>query len=193
MGLHRYLYERRYRRGNTRWDTGITPPEVVAVIEGEHPLPPGRALDLGCGTGTNALYLARHGWEVTGVDFSPLAIEAAKGKAEGSGLPVSFRLGDVTRVRELGVEGPFDYVLDIGCFHSVALRRRRAYAREVTALTRPGAVLMVFAWGAGLHVPGFPRTRESEMRRRFGSDFVIERIELGKEPRGAAWFTLQRR
>ena len=73
MNWQKWVYERQYRRGAPRWDTGVTPPEVVEVFEGEDP-PSGRALDLGCGTGTNVLYLARHGFEVVGVDVSPLAI-----------------------------------------------------------------------------------------------------------------------
>ena len=61
--LQRLLYNFWYYF-NPPWDTGVTPPEVVEAIEGSKALTPGRALDLGCGTGTNGLYLARHGWEV---------------------------------------------------------------------------------------------------------------------------------
>src|SRR5688500_14230632 len=77
MALVQQLYERAYRRGKTPWDTGIPPPELVEVIEGPNALEPGRALDLGCGTGTNAMYLAQHGWTAVGVDFSSHAIESA--------------------------------------------------------------------------------------------------------------------
>ena len=192
MGVLRALYERAYRRGATRWDTGITPPEVVGIIEGPDALEPGRALDLGCGTGTNALYLAQHGWFVTGVDFSTLAVSSARHKADWTS-GVNFVEGDVTRLRELGVDGPFDLVLDVGCFHSVALGRRDAYAREVTRVAGPGATLLVFAFGPWLKWPGSRRTREPEIRRRFGGAFELERVELGTEPPGAAWFTLRRR
>jgi SAM-dependent methyltransferase len=192
MGVLRALYERAYRRGATRWDTGITPPEVVRAIEGPDALEPGRALDLGCGTGTNALYLAQHGWFVTGVDFSSLAISSARRKAEWvSG--VTFVEGDVTRLGDLGVDGPFDFVLDIGCFHSVAPRRRNAYAREVARVARPRATMMIFAFGPQLRWPGSAPTREREIRDRFGRAFELADVELGTEPPGAAWFTLRRR
>ena len=82
MSGRRMLYRQMYRFGAPRWDTNITPPEVVAVIEGAAPLPAGRALDLGCGTGTNVIYLAQHGWETIGVDFSPVAIQQARQKAK---------------------------------------------------------------------------------------------------------------
>ena len=192
MGILRSSYERAYRRGASGWDTGITPPELMALLEGPNALEPGRALDLGCGTGTNAITLAQHGWFVTGVDFSSLAISSARRKADWvSG--VSFVEGDVTRLGELGVDGPFDLVVDIGCFHSVAPNRREAYAREVARVTRPGGVFLVFAFGPWLRLPGSRRTREREIRRRFERAFDLERVELGTTPPGVAWFTLRRR
>ena len=191
MNWQKWTYERQYRRGAPRWDTGVTPPEVVEVIEGDDP-PSGRALDLGCGTGTNVLYLARHGFEVLGVDFSPLAIETARAKLEG--VPgVTVLEGDVTKLSSLGVEGPFDFLLDIGCFHGLKRRRRDAYAREVTRIAGPGALFMVFAWGrrgpSGL-TTGVTRR---EMGERFAPDFDLFRVLPGTQPKGAAWYYLRRR
>ena len=77
------------------WDSGIVPPEVVDFICTH---PPGRALDLGCGTGTSSLALAKAGWQVTGVDFVPRAIRIARAKAKAAGVSVDFRVGDVTRL-----------------------------------------------------------------------------------------------
>jgi SAM-dependent methyltransferase len=192
VGTHRRIYERAYRTGNARWDTGITPPEVVELVEGPSPLAPGRALDLGCGTGTNALYLRRHGWEVVGVDFSDLAIDAARAKAADAD-GVRFVRGDVTRLDELGVDGPFDMVLDIGCFHSVPLRRRAAYVRGVARVAAGGATLAIFAWGPSWTRRSSWRTRRAEIDRRFGSAFEVVREIAGTEPPGAAWFVLRRR
>lgn len=190
MGIAERLYERAYRRGRTPWDTGVTPPEVVEEVSG---MEPGRALDLGCGTGTNALWLAQHGWTAVGVDFSALAIESARRKTDWTS-GATFVEGDVTRLSELGVEGPFDLVLDIGCFHSVAVRRRDDYVREVARVARSGARTMIFAFGPWFRIPGTPRrTREPEIRRRFERDFELEHVRPGEEPKGAAWFFLQRR
>jgi SAM-dependent methyltransferase len=191
--MRRASFERMYRSGHARWDTGVTPPEVVALIDREPGLRPGRALDLGCGTGTNALYLASLGWVVVGVDFSPLAIDAARGKLrDRPDAPVSFIAGDVTRLPAAGVTGPFDFVLDIGCFHSVSPKRRRAYVEGVSDLTDPGAILLMFAFGPALRTPGRHPTREGEIRRRFGRAFEVLEVELGTTPLGAAWFTLRR-
>lgn len=194
MPWQRWLYDRAYRTGRSRhWDTGITPPEVVEEIEREGAPAPGRALDLGCGTGTNALFLAAHGWEVVGVDFAAQAIEAARRKA-GSTDRVTFLQGDATRLSELGVEGPFELVLDVGCFHGISAAGRRRYAMQTARLTRSGALLMMFGFGARWRrLLGVPGLSAEGLRRCFGRDFDLERVLPGDEPAGAAWYYLRRR
>ena len=90
--MRNWSFDLRYLLDQPPWDTEITPPEVVELVEGEGPSP-GRALDLGCGTGTNCVYLARHGWEVVGVDFSVLAIRPARRKARRAGVVCSSTWG----------------------------------------------------------------------------------------------------
>jgi SAM-dependent methyltransferase len=142
--LRRLLFDIRYRLGRPRWDTGITPPELVAFVETEG-RSPGRALDLGCGTGTNVAYLARHGWEAYGVDFSPHAIALARRRAQGAGLdPECFRVADVTRLPDLGP--PFDLALDMGCLHSIPADGRAAYAAGLVARLRPHATYLLYAF-----------------------------------------------
>jgi len=192
--LRRRAFERRYRRGEIPWDTGITPPEVVAFIDADPPPQAGRALDLGCGTGTNALYLAQRGWHVVGVDFSSTAIEEAQRKLDrGDTSGISFHQADVTQLSQAGIEGPFDFVLDIGCYHGIPARRKSDYVKGVSDVAAPGATMMIFAWGPHARVPRRHPTREREIRRRFSPTFELVRIELGKEPAGAGWFTLRRK
>ncbi|MGD9369657.1 MAG: class I SAM-dependent methyltransferase, partial [Desulfobacteraceae bacterium] len=126
-------FEYRYWRRKTPWDTQITPPEVMEYIRGTQP---GRALDLGCGTGTNAIELTRHGWQTVGVDFSPKAIVSARKKAAGNNLKIDFHVGDVTNLNFL--KGPFDYVLDIGCFFTLKREQQIRYVSEVSSLTPSG-------------------------------------------------------
>ena len=117
------MYDIIYRRGKPRWHTGAIPPALVALVEGAQAVRPARALDLGCGTGTHALYLAQHGWAVTGIDFSGVAIRDARTNA-GNTPNVTFIEGDVTKLSERQVAGPFDLALDIGCFHGIPTSRR---------------------------------------------------------------------
>jgi len=127
--------------GHPPWDTGITPPEVMQFIA-THPA--GRALDLGCGTGTNAITLAQHGWKVTGIDFTGKAIRQARRTAQQIGLEIEFKQGDVSMLA--GVKGPFDLVLDIGCFHSLPARSRERYASKLPQLLAEGGTFLLYAW-----------------------------------------------
>jgi SAM-dependent methyltransferase len=179
-----------YRTGRTPWDTGVTPPEVVELIEGPSAVAPGRALDLGCGTGTNVRYLAEHGWDATGVDAVPVAIDRAVAKLGGvSNARVI--LGDVTELPRLELAGPFDLVLDIGCFHSIPRRRRPAYATGVASFTGVGSRLFIFAF-ARRTGPRSLGVTAAEMATRFAPWFEpVGRIR-GTAPPGAAWYLHRR-
>lgn len=190
MGLwERLRFEWRYWRGDTPWDTNVTPPEVTAFLAAA---PPGRALDLGCGTGTNAITLARCGWRVTAVDFSPKAILTARRKAQKAGVDVDFLLADVTRLESL--EGPYDYALDIGCLLGLRPGERSRYARELARLLRPGADYMLYAW--------FPRRvrrrirgiAPEEVEALLAGQFRRVWTRLGEERgRPSAWYRYCRR
>ena len=186
----RLSYAFAYRTGRTPWDTGVTPPEVVELIEGPDALPPGRALDLGCGTGTNIVYLAEHGWDATGVEADRRAIEVAQRRAL-SAPGVRVVDGDVTRLDERPVEGPFDLALDIGCFHSIAPGRSDTYASGVAARTAIGANLFVFAFARRPGIVPIGVTSR-EMRDRFAPWFEPGGRIAGTQPPGAAWYRLRR-
>lgn len=123
------------------WDTGITPPEVMDFI---HNHQPGTALDLGCGTGTNVLTLAQNGWKVTGVDFVGKAIQSAKRKVKQAGLEADLIVGDVTRL--VTVNGPFDLILDIGCFHTLDDKRKTRYIQNLPDLLSPDGTYLMYAF-----------------------------------------------
>lgn len=96
-----------------------------------------RILELGCGAGTNSLFLAKSGFKVSGVDVAEGAITAARSRAEAAGLRVDFRVGDVLRLPY--PDRHFGGAVDIGCFHTFPIRLRSAYAREVARVLRPRA------------------------------------------------------
>lgn len=131
-------WEEHYRTGDLPWDTGAPDPLLVRLVR-DGTLAPGRALDVGCGTGTNAIFLAGEGFDVVGVDLSKLAIERARQKP-GAGA-CTFEALDFLEEEAPG--GPFDVVFDRGCFHvfDEADRRSRFAARVAGALARGGTWL----------------------------------------------------
>lgn len=116
-------------------------PEVVELVESGQ-LHPSPAIDLGCGTGDNVIYLARHGFSAIGVDISPRAIDQARAKARNASVQARFLVGDVTELAEVG--GPFDLVLDYGCLGCIigTLARER-YVRSLLKLTRAGSIYIL--------------------------------------------------
>ncbi|HKY85051.1 MAG TPA: class I SAM-dependent methyltransferase [Anaerolineales bacterium] len=181
----RLRFELRYWTGRPPWDTGITPPEVMDFLART---PPGRAVDFGCGTGTNAITLAQHTWQVTGIDFSWRALRTARRKARAAGVAVQFLRRDVSRLDDLA--GPFDFALDLGCFHSLEPQQRARYAAAVARVLNPRATFMMYAFVAPDE--GWPS--EAEIRQCFSSPFDLVGIEHGDfEGRPSAWFTWRRR
>jgi 2-polyprenyl-3-methyl-5-hydroxy-6-metoxy-1,4-benzoquinol methylase len=183
---NRWKFRLRYLFRQTPWDTQVTPPEVMDFIARTQP---GKALDLGCGTGTNAVTLAGAGWRVTGVDFIPEAILAARAKAARSGFAIDFLVASVTDLSALS--GPFDYALDIGCLHALKTEDRMRYAVTLSRLLRPQAWYMLYAWlprqrGAGIS--------SEEVESLLESDLSLVRTAIGEE-RGnpSAWYWFQRR
>lgn len=127
--------------GNPPWDTGHSPPELMEFIQ-QHPV--GCALDLGCGTGTNVITLAQHGWQAMGIDFISSAIQNARRKAKRANIHADFEIGDVTRLDH--ITGPYDLILDIGCFHSLPNTRRGAYLQGVQRLLAPGGTFLLYSF-----------------------------------------------
>lgn len=168
------------------WDTGVTPPEVMSFLL-RHP--PGRALDLGCGTGTNVLTLAQHGWQVVGVDFARQAIRQARQKIRRSGYQAELHVSDVSKLDFL--TQPFDYILDIGCLHGIAPAARRAYFDTVERLLKPDGVFMLYAFfQESGSANGLRSSDVEELNNRFRCIEVAEGLE--RKIRRSAWFTFEK-
>lgn len=178
--LRRFSFDLRYRFGHPRWDTGITPPELVAFV---HDAAPGRALDLGCGTGTNVAYLAQHGWDAVGIDFSPKAISLARARARALRVTdhARFLVADVSRPPELGAS--FSLVLDIGCLHSVPPASRGAYADVVLHTLRDGGTYLLYAFCP----PDRYGIARDEIERLFTPALALESFVEGTG-RPSAWY-----
>jgi len=184
-----------YRFGFTPWDSGVTPPELKELIEGPQARTPGKALDLGCGTGTNALYMTQHGWEVTAIDFVPRAITMAKAKAAAAKASPRLILGDVTRLEELGVGDGYSLVFDLGCLHAIPQPRRDAYVEGVNKATLSGADFLIWAFHTKLNFVTNARLTQEEVEQRFGPAWDIVRAWAGEQPDRfpARWYHLKRR
>jgi SAM-dependent methyltransferase len=130
----------RYATDQVPWDHELPPPEVLALIP---TLPPGRALDVGCGYGRASIFMALQGWQVDGIDFVPKAIEVARQRALSNGVTINFHLGDMTNLDFLS--GSYDFALDVGCSHSLDSAGLRLYHGELLRLLRQGATYLLFA------------------------------------------------
>lgn len=145
-----------------------------------------RALDLGCGTGANVVHLAQRGFEAFGVDFSPVALEKARARADAGG--VSDRChwveGDLTAPSIDGLELPFDFLTDFGTLDDLQGDRRRAMASLIASLARPGALFLEWCfYGKREDLPRinfsgpakvYPGLEPGEIEDLFQKDFAIE-------------------
>jgi SAM-dependent methyltransferase len=170
------------------WDTGIAPPELREFITSH---PPGRALDLGCGTGTNLVELGRAGWKVMGVDFAIRAVLKARARLQQAGLEGEVIAEDVTRLEWL--TDPFELILDIGCFHGVASDSRVAYQRNIKRLLKKGGTFLLYAHLRDLKALSVGIT-ETEIERLV-SDYKLTRREDSQDRwgRNAAWLWFELR
>ena len=138
----------------------------------EDRIQPGRAIDLGCGVGVEAIFLARHGFDVTGVDISRTAIQAARRHAAAAGVDVEFLVDDLTRLSS--INGPFDLLIDIGTLNDIRGRDRDLYMENVIPLTRPGSVFVLFGFEKHLS--------QREREALFSPAFAVETLEKRVEP-----------
>ena len=142
MEAMRAFYNLWYRHGTPPW-VGPARTELVSLVTSGR-LTPGRCLDLGCGEGDNSVFLALHGFDVTGVDFAPAALEKARAKAAAAGAVVRFIEDDLTRMDH--VRGPFDLLVDYGSFDDLSGPDRDAYVRAVVPLVRRGGDYMLWCF-----------------------------------------------
>jgi SAM-dependent methyltransferase len=150
---------------------------LIELVDGANPLPPGRALDLGCGTGRNALYLARRGWDVVGIDMVGRAIEKARSRAVGAAASARFVRGDVTRLGDLGIGDGYHLIIDSGCYYGLSGSQRAAYAAGVTQVAAEGALLLMAGF---TKVPGVVNgISADDLRQRFDGWHIEADAEVG--------------
>src|SRR5262249_56508570 len=140
-----FLYELLYLAGVRPWERGGIVPQLQEVVEGRAALPPGRALDIGCGTGGPAVYLASHGWEVTGIDNVARALRRARTRAAAAGVSPRLLHADVSRLADVAfVAGGYGLVFDAGGYHGLDQARRGSHPHPVRRLPAPRAAILLF-------------------------------------------------
>jgi SAM-dependent methyltransferase len=194
------MYRLMYRVGFTPWDTDQVPNALSALIEGPGALPAGRALDIGCGTGTQAVYMAQKDWEVTAIDAVPRPLARARARADRAGVSVDWILADVARLHRLGLRPGYTLFFDRGCFHGLDESQRGAYAAAVDGLAAPAATLLMMAFAPN-RIPAAPAGLEqSELTGRFADWELVSAEpdtdgEIGGPLRNVprTWYRLTRR
>lgn len=180
-----------YIAGFAPWDIGRAQPEFVHLVEAGRIT--GRVIELGCGTGENALFLARSGLEVVGVDGSPEAIRQARAKVAGADMPVTFEIGDVL---DLGGDAErFDNATDSGVFHVFEDEDRPRYAASVRRVLQPGGHLFILCFSEREPGDRGPRrVTQRELRDTFTDGWTVDSIdaahfdvERGEPVKVAAW------
>lgn len=189
-------WDEHYAEGFTPWDTGAPDPILIEAVEGRT-LPVGRALDVGCGTGTNAIWLAQHGYEVLGVDVAPLAIEQARAKLPPA-LNCRFAVLDFLAERPEG--GSFELVVDRGCLHVFDEPADRSiFAAQVAAALGPGGVWLslIGSTEGGPREAGPPRRSLRDVTNAIEPHLEILSVRSAEFPDAPepakAWICLSRR
>jgi SAM-dependent methyltransferase len=164
-------WDDRYRDGDLPWDTGRPSSELKRVLT-HNAIQPCRALEIGCGTGTNSVWLAQQGFDITGVDIAPLAVQRAEQRARAAGVKARFVVADVCDLPLLA--GPFSFFFDRGCYHAVRRTAPHQYAPAVAKQLAPSARGLILAGNAREpHDPGPPVVTEQELRDELGLAFQI--------------------
>ncbi len=166
-------FESAYRNGEPPWDIGQPQPAFKRLAE--QGAIAGSVIDVGCGTGENALFLAGLGLDVTGLDAAPTAIARAREKAVARGLAATFIVGDALDLAAVG--SAFDVAVDSGLFHVFSDADRLRYVRGLRELLRPGGRYFVLCFSdLQPGTMGPRRVSQAELRAAFAEGWQVDSI-----------------
>jgi len=191
------VWNRRHQSASP-WESGKPCAELQRVLK-ERPVAPGRALELGCGNGVNAAFLASRGFDVTAVDVSGDVLERARSSARSANVTVRFVHSDVLKLPALG--GPFSFVFDRGYYQHGRVERD-AFERVLERVTAPGSLYLAIMPNANTTVTAPRAVRDSDLRTDFARLFEVVQLRechldpvimKGREVRPLMWSALFKR
>ncbi len=195
-------WNKRYVDHDTPWDTNRPSAELARILC-DWSIEPCRVVEIGCGTGTNAVFLSQKGFQVTAFDLSPLAIEQAEMRAAEGGVTVEFFTADILDLADLNL--PFPFVFDRGVYHVVRRVDVEQFVEAIAKLTSPGGFYLALAGNANEKNPtegGPPRVSAQDICQDFATAFKVVQLREfrfdateidGQTDRPLAWSILMRR
>lgn len=173
--------------GKAPWDTNISPPELFEFIQ-THPA--GRAIDIGCGTGTNVITLAKAGWQSVGFDFAPRAIQIAKQKIKKENVQAELFVDDASTMKN--VKGQFDFALDMGCFHGI--ENKMDYLTQLRKILVSGGFWLMYGFfKQAPHLSGSGLAEaDLSMISTQGLTLLSRQNGFDRHERTSAWFLYQK-
>jgi SAM-dependent methyltransferase len=184
--LRRLKFNISYLFGNAPWDSGISPPELYDFLAAR---PAGRALDIGCGTGTNLVTLSNAGWQVEGFDFAPRAVNLAKRKLQQAQANANVFTDDATQMKF--VSPPFDLALDLGCFHGI--ENKADYLTQLTRILAPSGFWLIYGFFKPNTAQPGPGLVDSDLDliQHHNLTLISRKDGWDKRERPSAWFLWQ--
>ena len=182
MSIKNLFFDLWYRFGKPPWIIDQAQPDLIAAVEKGEVCGP-TVLDVGCGAGNNAIYLASRGFDVTGVDVSAKAISIAKQKASEAEVDVTFITLDALKIGTLAKR--FDTIIDFGLFHNLKGDNRERYVRALSdvCVSKGQFLMQCFSDQAGeyeVYPHRYPQSlSQDEIRASFSEGWQIEWIRLG--------------
>ena len=181
--FRRIKFDLSYWFSSPPWDSGISPPELYDFMANH---PAGRALDIGCGTGTNLITLVNAGWQAEGFDFAPRAVHIAKRKLQKAGVHSRVFTDDATQMKN--VIPPFDLALDLGCFHGI--ENKADYLTHLTRILTPGGFWLMYGFLKPDTLQPGPGLADADLDliQRHHLTLVSRKDGWDKRERPSAWF-----
>ena len=186
----KYAFDKIYEKPDSAIWTMEEPPQILKDLVENGTIKPGRTLDIACGEGTAAVYLARKGFSVLGIDFSEKAIEYARARAVKKGVQAEFAVMDATDLS--GLNETFDFIFEWAIIHHLKLEQVGPYLKQIPKLLKPGGLYLTNSFNIDSPLYGQPGVRvrktflgtellyhsQKEMRELLSEDFKILKEEI---------------